>query len=88
LETELPNALPSHCCKHIADNVEARYGKAFVALFWKCVFVVTQDKFEEALEAMSGLAKKYINDIPHEMWTTYKFPIPRYGHFTNNVIES
>jgi hypothetical protein len=36
ISSQFPIALPAHCCQHIADNVQQRYGVKCRPLFWKC----------------------------------------------------
>jgi hypothetical protein len=89
--TALPYATQAHCCNHICANVEVKYGKALRQLFWKCVYADSKEKFKKALQAIQEVnspAAKYIDDIPHALWTTYAFPISRFGHVTSNCAES
>lgn len=91
LETVFPKATPAHCCQHIADNVQQRYGVKCRPLFWKCAWAKTQKLFKEALAVLkteNETAAAYVDSIPHKTWTWYAFPYPRFGHNTSNIVES
>jgi hypothetical protein len=91
VKTVFPRAAPSHCCQHIADNVESKFGKALRKPFWNCAYALSKKDFESQLDKIKKVnleCGKYINNIPHETWATYAFPLPRYGHLTSNVVES
>jgi hypothetical protein len=86
-----PNATPAHCCQHIADNVQQRYGVKCRPLFWRCAWAKTRQLFEEALAALQaedGAAAAYVDNISHGTWARYAFPYPRFGHNTSNNVES
>ena len=87
----LPNAKHSHCCQHIAANVQSRFGITCRKLFWSAVYARTKAEFDTAIDAMlkdSRPAAAYLRSIPAETWATYAFPLPRYGHITSNIVES
>jgi transposase-like protein len=69
LKAVFPNASPSYCCQHIADNLQAEYGVKCRPLFWKCARAKTKEAFETALQDLQSLnvnAANYIDRIPHE----------------------
>jgi transposase-like protein len=91
LKAILPDAYQAYCCQHIADNVQQRFGIKCRPLFWKCARAKKLDNFKEALQALmdeSVDAGNYVNSIPHASWARYCFPFARFGHDTNNIIES
>lgn len=90
LKATLPAAYQAYCCQHLADNVQQRFSKCR-PLFWKCARAKKLDDFKDALQALMDQdvdAGNYINSIPHTSWARYCFPVPRFGHDTNNIIES
>ena len=87
----LPNAKHSHCCQHIAANVQSRFGITCRKLFWSAAYARTKAEFDTAIDAIlkeSRPAAAYLRSIPAETWATYAFPLPRYGHITSNIVES
>jgi hypothetical protein len=86
-----PKCIPAHCCQHIADSVQSRFGVKCRPLFWKCVWAKTKEQFQEALKALKAekvIAAAYVDNIPHKLWARYAFPASRYGHYTSNIVES
>ena len=87
----LPNANHSHCCQHIAANIQSRFGITCRKLFWAAVYARTKGDFDTAIDALlkeSRPAASYLLSIPVETWACHAFPVPRYGHITSNIIES
>jgi transposase-like protein len=87
----LPNTKHSHCCQHIAANIQSRFGIICQKLFWSAVYARTKAEFDTAIDSMlkeSVPAAAYLRSIPAETWATYAFPLPCYGHITSNIVES
>lgn len=87
----LPCAKHSHCCQHIAANIQSRFGVACRKLFWTAAYARTKAEFDAAIDGVlkeSRPAAAYLRSIPAETWATYAFPLPRYGHITSNIVES
>jgi hypothetical protein len=87
----LPNAKHSHCCQHIAANVQSRFGITCRKLFWSAAYARTRAEFNTAIDAMlkeSRPAATYLCSSPAKTWATYAFPLPGYGHITSNIVES
>jgi transposase-like protein len=81
----------SHCCQHLADNIQKHFGLPARGVFWKAAYAWNKHDFMEAMSAVkeiSLLAAEYINNIPHETWAQYAFPAARFGHITSNIAES
>jgi hypothetical protein len=73
-EEIFPEAFPSYCCQHIADNIQQKYGVKCRPLFWRCAWAKTQEDFEVALHALQVEninAWDYVRAIPHETWARY-----------------
>ena len=91
VETVLPMATHSHCCQHIADNLQASYGKSARDSFWPIAYATTKKLYEEAMNRLAALrtdAADYLCAILSVRWTTHAFPQKRYGHLTSNIVES
>jgi hypothetical protein len=71
LEEMLPDAIPSYCCQHIADNIRAKFGTKYQSFFWKCARAKTEDAFDIALQKLqteSIDAWDYVKAIPYKTW--------------------
>jgi transposase-like protein len=91
LSEVFPKCIPAHCCQHIADSVQSRFGVKCRPLFWKCVWAKTKEQFQEALKALKAekvIAAAYVDNIPYKLWARYAFLASRYGHYTSNIVES
>ena len=91
VEVNLLQATHGHCCQHLADNIQHRYGLSCHELFWPIAYVSTRRVFLEALKKLQEVnveAAQYFKKIPACFWATYAFSYPRYGHLTSNVVES
>ena len=69
-----PDALPSYCCQHIADNIQHKFGNKARPFFWKCARAKTEEQFEAALLALQNEdinAWDYVKAIPHKTWARY-----------------
>lgn len=86
-----PTALHFHCCQHIADNLQQRYGNKVRPLFWIAARAKTSSAFTAAMDAIqkeNNNAFLYLNDIDRKLWTRAYAPYPKWGHDTSNIIES
>ena len=86
-----PAALHFHCCQHIADNLQQRYGNKVRPLFWIATRAKTSTTFKAAIEAIQEENKdafQYLMDIDKKLWTRAYAPYPKWGHDTSNIIES
>jgi hypothetical protein len=86
--TAFPNAYASHCCQHIADNIQSKYGLTAQNQFWKVARARTEKLYLEALAELLPTAATYLATIPAKRWARHAFPYPRYGHDTSNISES
>jgi hypothetical protein len=69
-----PLGLQAHCCQHIADNIQSKFGNKCRLLFWACARAKYKVDFEKALKALykqDEKAGKYIDNIPHKLWARY-----------------
>ena len=55
VEDKLPMVTHSHCCQHIADNLQIFYGKATRDVFWPVAYATTAKFYEEALNKLAIL---------------------------------
>jgi hypothetical protein len=86
-----PDTLHFHCCQHIADNLQQRYGNKVRPLFWIAARVKTKAGFTTAMEVIQEENKdafQYLKDIDKKLWTRAYAPYPKWGHDTSNIIES
>jgi hypothetical protein len=61
-----------HCCQHIADNLQQRYGNRVRLLFWNACRAKTRQLFAEKMEelrAQSQPAFDYLSNIKKSTWT-------------------
>ena len=80
-----------HCCQHIADNLQQRFGNKVRPLFWQAARAKTRDSFEskmKEIQVQSKPAFEYLMAIKKTLWTTAYKTYPRFGHDTSNIIES
>lgn len=80
-----------HCCQHIADNLQQRYGNKVRPLFWRVCRAKTKELFHETMEelkAQSIPAFDYLCGIQKRTWARAYTTYPRYGHDTSNIVES
>ncbi len=62
-----PIAQHCHCCQHLADNIQARFGMACQKLFWKAAYAITELAFREAIRELGeekAAYKTYLEGIP------------------------
>jgi hypothetical protein len=91
VEKCFPQALHLHCCQHIADNLQQRFGNKVRPLFWHVAYAKTQEAFAEKIELLqkeNQSAYSYLLAIPKRLWTRAYQPYPKYGHNTSNIVES
>ena len=64
--TVFDQAIHLHCCQHIADNLQQRYGNKVRPLFWRACRAKTRELFHtkmEELKAQSIPAFDYLDNI-------------------------
>lgn len=91
VSTVFDKSIHLHCCQHIADNLQQRYGNKVRPLFWKACRAKTRELFHEKMEelkAQSLPAFDYLSKIPKMTWTRAYTIYPRYSHDTSNIVES
>src|SRR6266536_4165951 len=80
-----------HCCQHITDNLQQRFGNKVRPLFWAATRAKTRDLFQSKMEEIQVQSKptlEYLTAIKKSLWTTVYQTYPQYGHNTSNIIES
>lgn len=85
------NVQSIHCCRHIADNLQQRFGNKIRPLFWQAARAQTRRLFKLKMEVIQRQSKpvwEYLTVIKKTLWTTAYRAYPRYGHDTSNIIES
>jgi hypothetical protein len=91
VEKCFPQALHLHCCQHIADNLQQRFGNKVRPLFWNAAYAKAPEVFAEKMELIQNeneSAYSYLLAISKRLWTRAYQPYPKYGHNTSNIIES
>ena len=86
-----PNAIHLHCCQHIADNLQQRFGNKVRPLFWRICEAKTPQLFEAEMVKMRELsidAFNYFSNIDNKLWTKAYSQYPQFGHNTSNIVES
>jgi len=79
------------CCQHIAENIYKKFGKQYTAPFWRIAQAGSQSAFNTAVQALQNEApevEEYISLIGYESFAFIRFPRPRFGHDTSNIVES
>lgn len=64
-----PDAHHSHCCQHLADNIQKHFGLPAQNAFWKAAYVWNEHDFVETMSAVKEIsmsAAEYIDNIPHK----------------------
>ena len=80
----------AHCCQHLADNVQSRYGLVARSGFWKIARAKNEAGYEAALSELwnySSVAAEYVADISLNGWARCTFLHARHGHNTSNHVE-
>jgi hypothetical protein len=91
VEECFPSALHLHCCQHIADNLQQRFGNKVRPLFWSAAYAKTPQVFKEKMKIIQQENKSaydYLIQIEKKLWTRAYQPYPKYGHNTSNIVES
>jgi hypothetical protein len=91
VDSKLPSAYHAMCCQHIAESIHKRSSKNYKARFWQIARVSTQSAFDIAIQAPQRDApevKEYISSIGYNTFAFARFPHPRFGHDTSNIVES
>ena len=91
VEQCFPQALHLHCCQHIADNLQQRFGNKVRPLFWAIAYAKTRDLFAEKMKLLqveNKDAHSYLQAIDRKLWSRAYQPYPKYGQNTSNIIES
>jgi hypothetical protein len=91
VEQCFPQALHLHCCQHIADNLQQRFGNKVRPLFWAIAYTKSRATFAEKMELLwveNKDAHAYLQAIDKKLWSRAYQPYPKYGHNTSNIIES
>ena len=79
------------CCQHIAENIHKKFGRQYKAPFWQIARAGSPRAFDIAVQALQNDAPKveeYISSIGYESFAFARFPRPRFGHDTSNIVES
>ena len=79
------------CCQHIAENIHKKSGREYKAPFWQIRRAGSEQAFNEAVQALQRDApqvEEYISSIGYENFAFTRFPRPRFGHDTSNIVES
>ena len=79
------------CCQHIAENIHKKFGMQYKAPFWQITRAGSERAFDEAVQALQRDApqvEEYISSIGYENFAFIRFPRPRFGHDTSNIVES
>ena len=79
------------CCQHIIANIKTKFGSEYEAPFWEIIRAKSLKAFNKAVQALQNKAPevaKYISSIGYENFAFARFPQPRFGHDTSNIVES
>jgi len=79
------------CCQHIVENIHKKFGIQYKAPFWQIARAGSESAFDEAVQALQRDApqvEEYISSIGYENFAFTRFPRPRFGHDTSNIVES
>lgn len=91
IEAILRRLTHSHCTQHIADNIQVRYGRKARNAFWPIARARTPKAFWDLLSEFKKVSKpayEYLKAIERDTYALAFFPLPRFGHDTNNITES
>jgi MULE transposase domain len=91
VESKLPGTYHAMCCQHITENIHKKFGRQYKAPFWRIARAGSQEAFDIAVQALQNEAPKveeYISSIGYESFAFARFPRPRFGHDTSNIVES
>ena len=79
------------CCQHIVENIHKKFGKQYKAPFWQIARAGSEQAFDIAVQSLQEYApqvEEYISSIGYENFAFTRFPKPRFGHDTSNIVES
>ena len=79
------------CCQHIAENIHKKYSKDYKASFWQIARASCENSLNIAIQALqqdSPQVEEYLQSISYESFAFARFPRPRFGHDTSNIVES
>lgn len=91
VKTTLPGAIHSMCCQHIAENIHKTFGRGFKPIFWQIARAKSNIDLERAIQDLRQEApqvEEYLQSIGYETFAFARFPHPRFGHDTSNIVES
>lgn len=92
LKKVYPGKTHCRCARHFAQNLKKRSPSQQVEmLFYQCVRAHDKTHFDEYMEKikeLSPIAFEYLNEEPHENWSTYAIQNNRYGIHTSNMAET
>jgi hypothetical protein len=91
VEQVLPNATHLHCCQHIADNLQQRFGNKVRPFFWRACRAKTDSLYKAEMmkiREVSRSAFDYLCAIDKTLWTRAHRQVPCFGHDTSNIVES
>ena len=91
VKTTLPGAIHSMCCQHIAENIHKTFGRGFKPIFWQIARAKSNIELERAIQDLRQEApqvEEYLQSIGYETFAFARFPHPRFGHDTSNIVES
>jgi hypothetical protein len=78
-------------CQHIAENIHKKFGVQYKAPFWQIARAGSEQAFDTAVQALQRDApqvEEYISLIGYKYFAFTRFPRPRFGHDTSNIVES
>ncbi|MEA2203077.1 MAG: hypothetical protein QOI89_3817 [Solirubrobacteraceae bacterium] len=93
IENTLPRIEHLHCCQHIADNINARYGKDCRKLWWPIARARDPYQREAAMDQLKEKdlkAWQYVQGLNVETFSFYHVNTTgysRFGHDTSNIVE-
>jgi hypothetical protein len=79
------------CCQHIAENIHKKFGVQYKAPFWQIARAGSDRAFDITVQGLQRDApevEEYISSIGYENFAFSRFPLPRFGHDTSNIVES
>ena len=91
VQSKLPGAYHAMCCQHIAENIHKKYSKDYKASFWQIARASCENSLNIAIQALqqdSPQVEEYLQSISYESFAFARFPRPRFGHDTSNIVES
>lgn len=84
-------AVHIHCCQHIADNLQQRYGNKVRQPFWRITCAKNEILFKKEMLKLREISKpafQYLGAIDVELWTRAFRTMPCFGHNTFNIVKS